>query len=159
MMKVGDAQPMPDLPDRKKIKGKEGAPLGKAGASRAAEGTKFSQAFLDASKGTVVRALDLILDELARQGERLAAAQNFSELEKYKALVAEFLKTVTQGVGKLHFSEGGSKAKNAKVHVILQKVDLELDALAKDVMAKQATQLRILERLDQIRGLLLDLYK
>lgn len=159
MMKVGDAQPMPDLPDRKKVKGKDDAAAAKKVGGRKAESAQFSQAFMDASKGTVTRALDQILDELGRQGERLSAAQNFAELEKYKALVAEFLKTVTQGLGKLHFSDAGSRAKNAKVHVILQKVDLELDALAKDVMAKQATQLRILERLDQIRGLLLDLYK
>jgi uncharacterized protein YaaR (DUF327 family) len=38
-------------------------------------------------------------------------------------------------------------------------MDLELDALTRDVLARQNTPLKILERLDQIRGLLLDLYK
>ena len=52
------------------------------------------------------------MEELGKQGEKLAAAQNFAELEKYKALVAEFLRTVTQGVGKLHFSDGGNGARN-----------------------------------------------
>lgn len=159
-LKIGDAQPMPDLPDpKKRVKGKDNAPAPKGVAAKnAAEAPNFSKAFLEASKGTVSRALDQILEELGKQGERLAAAQNFAELEKYKGLVAEFLRTVTQGVGKLHFSDGGS-ARNAKVHVILKKVDLELDALAKDVVAKQGGQLKILERLDQIKGLLLDLYK
>jgi len=161
MMKIGDAQPMPDLPDpKKRVKGKDNAPAPKGvGAKREAEPAAFSKAFLDASKDAVARALDQVLDELGKQGEKLAAAQNFAELEKYKALVSEFLRKVTQGVGKLHFTDGGNSARNAKVHVILKKVDLELDALAKDVLAKQGTQLRILERLDQIRGLLLDLYK
>jgi uncharacterized protein YaaR (DUF327 family) len=45
------------------------------------------------------------------------------------------------------------------VHVILQKVDDQLDQLAKMLLAGQVPQLRILERLDQIRGLLLDAYK
>jgi uncharacterized protein len=160
MLKVGDAMPLPDLPDKRKVKGKDEALGSKAVKGKApAEATAFSQALLDASKGTVTRALDQILDELGRQGERLAAAQNFAELERYKELVAEFLRTVTKGVGRLHFTDAGNQAKNAKVHVILQKVDLEMDALAKDVLARQSTQLRILERLDQIRGLLLDLYK
>jgi uncharacterized protein YaaR (DUF327 family) len=159
-MKIGDAQPMPDLPDpKKRVKGKDNAPAPKGvGAKREPEAVNFSKAFLDASKGTVSRALDQILEDLGKQGEKLAAAQNFAELEKYKGLVAEFLRTVTQGVGKLHFSDGGS-ARNAKVHVILKKVDLEMDALAKDVLNKQGSQLKILERLDQIKGLLLDLYK
>lgn len=161
MLKIGEAQPLPDLPDpKKRVKGKDGGSSARAvGNKSSVEGTAFSQAFLDASKSTVARALDQILEELSSQGEKLAAAQNFVELDRYKALVVEFMRTVTQGVGKLHFTDAGSKTKNSKVHVILQKVDLELDALAKDVLSRQATQLRILERLDQIRGLLLDLYK
>ena len=160
MLKIGEANPLPDLPDpKKRIKGKDGAAGNSKVGAQASEGAAFSEAFLDASRATVSRALDQVLEELSRQGERLAAAQNFEELEKYKSLVKEFLVGVTQGVGKLHFSDGGGKSRSAKVHVILQKVDLELDALAKDVLRRQATQLRILERLDQIRGLLLDLYK
>jgi uncharacterized protein YaaR (DUF327 family) len=160
MLKVGEAGPLPDLPDpKKRVKGKDGGTGAGSVGSRSAEAAGFSEAFFNASKATVSRALDQILDELSRQGERLAANQNFEELERYKGLVQEFLRSVTQGLGKLHFTDAGAKTRHSKVHVILKKVDLELDALAKDVMQKQATQLRILERLDQIRGMLLDLYK
>lgn len=159
MLKIGDAQPLPDLPERRRVKGKDEAAAPKGAGAAKAEPAEFSRAFLDASRQAATRALDQIMDELGRQGERLAAAQNFAELEKYKSLVGEFLRAVTRGLGRLHFTEAGSQARNARVHVILQKVDLELDALAKDVLARQSTQLRILERLDQIKGLLLDLYK
>jgi uncharacterized protein YaaR (DUF327 family) len=162
MLKIGDAQPLPDLPDprRRRVGAKEGATgAGKSEGPAGVEASTFSRAFLDASKGAVTRALDQILDELNRQGERLLSSQNFRELERYKELVQEFLRTVTQGLGRLHFSDGGAQGRRAKVHVILQKVDEALEALAKDVLARQATQLKILERLDQIRGLLLDLYK
>jgi uncharacterized protein YaaR (DUF327 family) len=161
MMKIGEAGPLPEFPsDKRKVKAKDGGPGAKpvAGGS-SAEAPSFGKAFLDVTKGAVTRALDLILDELMSQGERLAAAQNFDELDKYKALVQEFLKKATSGIGKLHFTDGGAQGKAAKVHVILQKVDLQLDALTKDVLARQTTPLKILERLDQIRGLLLDLYK
>jgi uncharacterized protein YaaR (DUF327 family) len=161
MMKIGEAGPLPELPDdRRKVKGKDAQAGARAvGGGKAEAAPSFGKAFLDVTKGAITRALDLILDELSSQGERLAAAQNFDELDKYKALVQEFLKKATQGIGKLHFSDGGSGGKAGKVHVILQKVDLQLDALTKDVLARQNTPLKILERLDQIRGLLLDLYK
>jgi len=161
-MKVGEASgQMPELPsERRKVRGKDGGgPARSVAGGGKVEAPAFGEALLDASRGTVVRALDQILDELARQGEKLAAAQNFDELEKYKSLVQEFLKKITQGVGRLHFSDGGTHGQTARVHVILKKVDLELDALTREVLARQNTPLKILERLDQIRGLLLDLYK
>ena len=158
-MKIGEANPLPDLPNpNRRIKGKDDAAPGKGASVKSQEEAVFGKAFLDASKQQASRALDLVLMELDASGERLAAAQSFEELEKYKGLVKEFLQKVTQGLGKLHFSDGG-QGKQAKVHVILKKVDLELGRLAEEVVKRQAGQLRILERLDQIRGLLLDLYK
>ena len=159
-MKIGEANQLPDLPNpNRRIKGKEQAGASKGLGVDKQEEPVFGKAFLDASKQQAMRAWDLIMAELDASGERLAAAQSFEELEKYKALVKEFLQKVTQGIGKLHFSDGGQGGSQAKVHVILQKVDLELDQLAQAVVKRQAGQLRILEKLDQIRGLLLDLYK
>jgi uncharacterized protein len=159
-MKIGETNPLPDLPNpnNRKVKDKDkvGAPKG-LGVQKQEE-AGFGKAFLDASRQQASRALDRILLDLDASGERLAAAQSFEELEKYKALVKEFMQKVTQGLGKLHFSDGGGGGQ-AKVHVILQKVDLALDQLAQEVVKRQQGQLRILEKLDQIRGLLLDLYK
>jgi uncharacterized protein YaaR (DUF327 family) len=158
-MKIGEANPLPDLPNpNRRIKGKDQAPGAKSSSVERQEEPVFGKALFDAGRQQTQRALDLVLAELDASGDRLAAAQSFEELEKYKALVKEFLQKVTQGMGKLYFSDGG-QGKQAKVHVILQKLDLELDKLAQEVVKRQAGQLRILERLDQIRGLLLDLYK
>ena len=160
-MKIGETNPLPDLPNpnNRKVKEKEKLGTAKAGTVQKQEEASFGKALMDASREQASRALDRILTELDASGERLSAAQSFEELEKYKGLVREFLLKVTQGVGKLHFTDGGSGGKQAKVHVILQKVDLALDQLAQEVVKRQQGQLRILEKLDQIRGLLLDLYK
>jgi len=160
-MKIGETNPLPDLPNpnNRKIKEKDKVGTSKGTAVQKQEEASFGKAFLDASRDQAARALDRILNELDASGERLAAAQSFEELERYKNLVREFMQKVTQGVGKLHFTDGGSAGKQAKVHVILQKVDLALDQLAQEVVKRQQGQLRLLEKLDQIRGLLLDLYK
>jgi uncharacterized protein YaaR (DUF327 family) len=158
-MRIGETNPLPDLPEpKKRIKGKDQPSSSKGIGVERQEEAVFGAALFDAGKQQAMRALDLVLAELDASGERLAAAQSFDELDKYKALVKEFMQKVTQGMGKLYFSDGG-QGKQAKVHVILQKVDLELDRLAQDLVKRQASQLRILEKLDQIRGLLLDLYK
>ena len=160
-MKIGETNPLPDLPNpnNRKVREKDKAGTAKGLGAQKNEEASFGKAFLDATKDQATRQLDRILFDLDASGERLAAAQSFEELEKYKGLVKEFMQKVTQGLGKLHFSDGGSGGKQAKVHVILQKVDLALDQLAQEVVKRQQGQLRILEKLDQIRGMLLDLYK
>ena len=94
MIKVGESGQLPELPqEKRKVKAKDGGPAARSvSGGGAVEAPSFGRAFMDATRGTVTRALDLILDELMSQGEKLAAAQNFDELEKYKSLVQEFLK-------------------------------------------------------------------
>jgi hypothetical protein len=166
MMKIGDAagagqaSELPESKRRVKDRNAVGAAKGVAGAKGTLESAAgFAAAFLDATQATLTRALDTIMDELGRQGEKLAGSQNFDELGKYKALVKEFMFKATQGIGKLKLTDGGSQGRSGKVHVILQKVDAGLEELTREVLAKQSTPLALLARLDQIRGLLLDLYK
>ncbi|HTB22831.1 MAG TPA: YaaR family protein [bacterium] len=162
MMKIGEmtgqAADLPEPKRRVKERGTVGASK-ELGAARAGSPPAFAQAFVDASQATLTRALDTIMDELGRQGEKLAASQNFHELDKYKTLVKEFVLKATQGAAKLRVVDGGAQGRLGKVHVILQKVDDAMEALTREVLAKQATPIAILARLDQIRGLLLDLYK
>jgi hypothetical protein len=162
MMKIGETPGgAPELPDpKRKIRDRGGVVSAKGVAPERVESAPaFSQALFHATQATAHRALDQIMDELARQGERLAATQNFEELEKYKGLVSEFLKKATQGIGKLAFSDGGAPGQSARVHILLKKVDAGLESLTREVLSKQSTPIAILARLDQIRGMLLDLYK
>jgi uncharacterized protein len=162
MMKIGElAGQAADLPEpKRRVKERNPVADSKAvSAERGAPAAGFAQAFVAAGQAALSRALDTIMDELGRQGERLAGSQNFAELEKYKALVREFLQKATPGTNRLRLTDGGAGARAAKVHVILQKVDLEMEILTREVLARQASQIAILARLDQIRGLLLDLYK
>lgn len=162
-MKIGETsgQAPDNIPDPKRRVKDRGSVASSKGVSsaRVEPPQAFSAALFEATQATVTRALDQIMDELGRQGEKLAANQNFDELGRYKDLVREFMLKATQGIGKLQLTDGGSQGRSGKVHVILKKVDSELEALTRDVLARQATPIAILSRLDQIRGLLLDLYK
>jgi uncharacterized protein len=161
-MKIGEMTGQAaDLPEpKRKVKERDSVGSSKGVSSvRAGATAGFAQAFVEASQASLTRALDTIMEELGRQGEKLAGSQNFGELEKYKALVKEFLLKATTGVGKLRLTDGGSQGRSGKVHVILEKVDAAMEALTREVLAKQATPIAILARLDQIRGMLLDLYK
>ncbi len=157
-MKVGEASnQFPEFPQQKKVKGKDSAAAAGRGGVAAKKDAEFSEAFFNAAEGNIRASLDELLKGLQAQGERLARSQNFEELDKYKELVRSFLAKLTQDLYKLRPANTGRPGN--KVYVILEKVDAELDRLAQMVLAGQVPQLRILEKLDQIKGLLLDAYK
>lgn len=160
MMKIGEAgNPMPDYPHQKKVREKGQAASAKSVGGKKAQEAEFSETLFHAAEANVKASLDELLKGVQEQGERLARKQDFAELEQYKALVKDFLAKVAKDLYHLKPSSAGSMRPGQKVYVILEKVDLELEKLAKLVLESQTPQLRILEKLDQIRGLLLDAYQ
>lgn len=157
-MKVGEASnQFPDFSQQKKVKEKTAAALSRSVGSPAEPA--FAEAFLNATESSHNASFDALLSGVQEQGERLARSQNFTELNKYKDLVRAFMVRVSRDLYKIKISDGGKPLPGQKVYVILQKVDGELEQLTKMLLAGQVPQLRILEKLDQIRGLLLDAYK
>jgi uncharacterized protein YaaR (DUF327 family) len=151
--------PFTEIMRKRKAPPKAAASLGKDAAPRAQDKVEFSETFLNVAESSLKASLDQLVAGIQEQGERLARQQNFEQLNRYKELVRSFLRKVSQDLYKVRASNGASPLPGQKVYIILQKVDLELEKLSKLVMAGQVPQLRILERLDLIRGLLFDAYK
>jgi uncharacterized protein YaaR (DUF327 family) len=159
-VKVGEASnQFPDFPQQKKVRENAKAPRSNILGTPAKADAEFSEAFLNVADLSLQASLDQLMAGVQEQGERLAKRTNFEELNKYKELVRSFLLKISRDLYKVKLGETAQAGPGQKVYVIIQKVDLELEKLSKLVLAGQAPQLRILERLDQIRGLLLDAYK
>ncbi len=161
-MKVGEAtNQFPEFPQQKKVKEKGPAVSGRVGTGASKE-LAFKETFFNAADAQIRSSLDELMGALQAQGERLAQRQTFEELTKYRKLVQSFLAKASRDLYRLQSpqtSEGAGKGKSPqKIHVLLQKVDLELEKLAKMVLGAQTPQLRILEKLGQIKGMLLDAY-
>jgi len=95
--------------------------------------------------------------EIDEQGNRLADRVDVRELEKYRRLIREFLdEIVSNGYT---FSREDAYASRGKHRYIatVKIVDEKLDALGKEVMKEHADKIEILNKVDDIRGLLLDL--
>lgn len=102
--------------------------------------------------------LDLLLKQIDKQAEKLSKKIDVGELIAYKKLVSQFMKETLESMVK--FSKNGflDKRGRHKIYAIIKKVDKELEKLTEDVLKKEKNNLNILKRLDDIRGLLLDIY-
>ncbi|MFP5113118.1 YaaR family protein [Bacillaceae bacterium C204] len=102
--------------------------------------------------------LQQILQEVDQQGQRLSENPTFSELRKYKDLVKRFMGEVTKnGVG-LYQTESWDLYGGNKTLKTIQVLDRKLIELTDHVINQQNAGLSILDKIGEIKGLLINLY-
>ena len=103
------------------------------------------------------RVMALIAD-IEGQGQKLSKKADVRELERYRALIRQFMdEIVSNGYAFSKESALGSRGGHrlmATVNVVNQK----LEELAREVLAAEVDNLAIIAMVDDIRGLLMDLF-
>ena len=121
------------------------------------ESSAFRRTLTDLSKEMYSARLAEMKDEIDKQGKLLGDRVDVREFEKYRRLIREFLdEIVSNGYT---FSREDAYASRGRHRYIatVQIVDKKLDELGKEVMKEQADKIEVLNKIDDIRGLLLDL--
>lgn len=98
------------------------------------------------------------MEKIAAQGKRLGAVPTYAELKTYRELVRNFLAEIVGRAYALESQHGWDRHGRQKMYTTIKKIDEQLAGLAEDVRFGQERQLQIMERLDAIRGMLVDLY-
>jgi uncharacterized protein YaaR (DUF327 family) len=98
-----------------------------------------------------------LVQEITQQGERFYKNPTLQELKLYKSMIKKFLKYVTDRMFAVEQHTGGKWKQ--KIYTISKVIDAKLEALTKLVVSQQANNINLLSALDEIRGLLIDLYK
>ena len=117
----------------------------------------FRRTLTDLTKEMYASRLAGMKKGIDEQGERLAERVDVKEFEKYRRLIREFLdEIVSNGYTFLKEDAYASRGRHRYIATV-QIVDEKLDELGKEVMKEQADKIEILSRIDDIRGLLLDM--
>ena len=92
------------------------------------------------------------------QGKRLSDKVDVKEYEKYRRLIRDFLdEIVSNGYTFNRENAFASRGSRHRYIATVETIDEKLDELGKEVMKEQADRIDILSKIDDIRGLLLDL--
>jgi len=122
-----------------------------------ADALLFRRTLTDLTNEAYIARLQEIKKKIDDQGEKLADKADIKEYEKYRGLIREFIdEIVSNGYT---FSKEDTYASRGKRRYIatVEVVNEKLDELGKEVLKEQADKLEILGRIDDIRGLLLDM--
>ncbi len=118
----------------------------------------FASDLLKAADKQSKERLEALLREITEQGKRLGQVPTYGELKTYRELVRKFIGESVGAMYNLQSRTGWDRHGRQKMYTIIKQVDSTLAGLAEDVCQGQERQLAIMEKLDAIRGLLVDLY-
>ena len=117
----------------------------------------FRRTLTDMTNEAYAARLKEMKKDIDAQGERLADRVDVKELEKYRRLIREFLDEIVSN-GYTFSREDAYASRGRHRYIATVKiVDEKLDELGKEVLKEQADKIEILHKIDDIRGLLLDL--
>jgi uncharacterized protein YaaR (DUF327 family) len=101
--------------------------------------------------------INQLLEDVHSAGDDLRKRPLPAEILKYRQAVRNFLAFIVQNTYDIEKQYTGVSLRKRKEKTLVQIVDKKLDQLATDILAGQSDQIAILERLEEITGILVDL--
>ncbi|NLY17368.1 MAG: YaaR family protein [Clostridiaceae bacterium] len=101
--------------------------------------------------------LQNMASEIIKQGERLSEKVDISELKAYKRMISEFLEEAIRSFARFSRESFMDRRGRHRLYSIVKKVNSELEELTKEVLKKEKDHLKIVGKIEDIRGLILDI--
>lgn len=102
--------------------------------------------------------LNRLMSDIEKQGEHLARGMDIKELKNYKMLVAEFMNEVVNNSLKFSKQSHFDRRGRHKVYALVKKVNAKIEELSREFLKEEKDNIKILESIGNIKGLLLDMY-
>ncbi len=101
--------------------------------------------------------LTAMMEEITRQGDKLAKRRDIKDMKRYRTLIKDFMNEVVSRSHEFSRENFLDKKGRHRVYGIVRLVDENLDALAQELMKDEKDHMAILNKIGEIRGLLLDI--
>ena len=101
--------------------------------------------------------LNMIMEEISSQGKKLLKHMDVKDMKHYRELIKEFMNEIVNRSHKFSRENFLDKKGRHRVYTMIKLVDKNLDELAMELIKDEKDHITILNKIDEIRGLLLDI--
>ncbi len=102
--------------------------------------------------------LNLMMQEITMQGNKIAKRMDVRDMKRYRSMIKEFMNEVVSRSHSFSRENFLDRRGRHRVYGIIRLVDETLDALAKELVKDEKDHISILNKIGEIRGLLLDIF-
>lgn len=101
--------------------------------------------------------LSVLLDDIEKEGKKISKHMDVRDMKYYRSLIQQFMNEVVSRSHKFSRENFLDRRGRHRVYGIIKLVDENLDLLATELLKAEKDHLLILSKIDEIRGLLLDI--
>jgi uncharacterized protein YaaR (DUF327 family) len=120
--------------------------------------TTFAEALQKKGEADLDTRLTRLMSEINLQGERLGKNMDIKELKNYKKLISEFMDEVVNSSLKYTKHNQFDRRGRHKVYAMVKRVNAKVEELSREFLKEEKDNIKILESIGTIKGMLLDIY-
>lgn len=126
-------------------------------AIKEASRSDFLEKFEKIKSENVKEELENIFGKITEQADKIGEKMYLKDILEYKKLVREFLNVATQNSHQFQNQNFLDRRGRHRNYSIVKTVDRELDTLTREFINGQIDHMGVLKKIDDIRGMLLDI--
>ena len=118
----------------------------------------FGDAMIKAEQSDTESKMRKLIADIERQGDILGKTMDLRELKKYKKLISEFMDEAVSS--SLEFSKQSffDRRGRHKVYAQVKKINAKVEELSREFLKDEKDNIKILESIGSIKGMLMDVY-
>ncbi|HOK40855.1 MAG TPA: YaaR family protein [bacterium] len=117
----------------------------------------FSETLNSIEEIKTIEELKKTIKEIESAGDIFKRYPTFTNLNTYKNLIQKFMTKIVKDSYKVNSQISRRIDREDKILTTIEKVNKELEEIAEDLLNKQIDKIKLAAKIDEIRGLLVDL--
>ncbi len=101
--------------------------------------------------------LSVMMKEITMQGKKIGKRMDVRDMKHYRSLIRDFMNEIVNRSHKFSRENFLDRRGRHRVYGMIKRVDTVLDELAGELIKEEKDAIAILSKVDEIRGLLLDI--
>jgi uncharacterized protein YaaR (DUF327 family) len=101
--------------------------------------------------------LQLMMEDITAQGKKLGKHMDVRDMKRYRELIRMFMNEIVSRSHKFTRENFLDRKGRHRVYTMIKLVNKELDELAMELIKDEKDHMLILNKIDEIRGLLIDI--
>ena len=101
--------------------------------------------------------LSLMMEDIIQQGNKLSKRMDIKDLQEYRRMIKAFINEIASHTHEFSRENFLDRKGRHRVYGIVKKINQALDDLAEEFLREEKDSLSILSKIDEIKGLILDI--
>lgn len=118
---------------------------------------EFQFSLKRAENDALMEKLNGLMEDITAQGKKLVDHMDIKDMKQYRSLISEFMNEVVTNSHEFSRENFLDRRGRHRVYGIVRLVNKDLDDLAQELLKKEKNHIAILDKTDEIQGLLLDI--